>query len=82
MERTGIAGEGGDDGRKSVPEPHHDREGSKVVSGRIWASCAWIITFPIPNKCVMRPMKDAKQAWCERVTLFSLIWFCPTPYLL
>jgi chitin synthase len=70
---TGIAGEGGGN---SVPEPHHDREGSKVVAGRIWASFAWIITFPIPNKCVMRPTKDAKQAWREKVALFVIMVSC------
>jgi chitin synthase len=73
---TGIAGEGGDGGGNSVPEPNHDREGSKVVAGRIWASFAWIITFPIPNKCVMRPTKDAKQAWREKVALFVIMVSC------
>jgi len=60
----------------SVPEPHHEREGSKVVEGRLWASFAWIITFPIPNKCVMRPTKDAKQAWREKVALFLIMVSC------
>jgi len=73
---TGIIGEDGDGGGNSVPEPNHDREGSKVVAGRIWASFAWIITFPIPNKCVMRPTKDAKQAWREKVALFVIMVSC------
>ena len=60
----------------SVPEPHHEREGSKVVAGRMWASFAWIITFPIPNKCIMRPTKDAKQAWREKVALFVMMVSC------
>ncbi len=60
----------------SVPEPMHEREGGKVVAGRIWASFAWIITFPIPNRCVMRPTKDAKQAWREKVALFVIMVSC------
>ena len=60
----------------SVPEPQHEREGNKVVAGRVWASFAWIITFPIPNKCIMRPTKDAKQAWREKVALFVIMVSC------
>jgi len=60
----------------SVPTPHHEREGNKVMEGRLWASFAWIITFPIPNKCIMRPTKDAKQAWREKVALFIMMVSC------
>jgi hypothetical protein len=63
-------------GRESVPQPHREKEGSKVVEGRIWASFAWIITFMIPNKCIMRPTKDAKQAWREKVALFLIMVSC------
>ncbi len=59
----------------SVPEPSEQRE-SKATEGRLWASFAWIITFPIPNKCVMRPTKDAKQAWREKVALFLIMISC------
>jgi len=60
----------------SVPEPQHEKEGNKVVAGRLWASFAWIITFPVPNKCIMRPTKDAKQAWREKVALFVIMVSC------
>ncbi|KAL7536573.1 hypothetical protein ACHAXR_007251 [Thalassiosira sp. AJA248-18] len=60
----------------SVPEPQHEKEGSKVVEGRLWASFAWMLTFPIPNKCIMRPTKDAKQAWREKVALFVIMVSC------
>eukprot|EP00970_Alexandrium_tamarense_P017272 scaffold8975_cov173-Alexandrium_tamarense.AAC.1 len=59
----------------SVPEPNEQRK-SKAVEGRIWASFAWMITFPIPNKCIMRPTKDAKQAWREKVALFVIMVSC------
>jgi len=59
----------------SVPEPSERRE-SKATEGRLWASFAWIITFPIPNKCIMRPTKDAKQAWREKVALFLIMVSC------
>jgi chitin synthase len=59
----------------SVPEPSEQRE-SKATEGRLWASFAWIITFPIPNKCIMRPTKDAKQAWREKVALFLIMISC------
>ena len=51
-------------------------EGSKVVEGRMWASFAWIITFAVPNRCVMRPTNDAKQAWRETVALFLIMVSC------
>ena len=74
--RRSFGASGYEGGGNSVPEPHHEREGSKVVAGRIWASFAWIITFMIPNKCIMRPTKDAKQAWREKVALFIIMVSC------
>ena len=63
----------------SVPEPQlAQRDGGKVTEGRIWASFAWIITFFIPNKCIARPTKDAKQAWREKVALFVTMVSCST----
>ena len=63
----------------SVPEPQMaQRDGGKVTEGRIWASFAWIITFFIPNKCIARPTKDAKQAWREKVALFVTMVSCST----
>ncbi|KAL7513257.1 hypothetical protein ACHAXN_010967 [Cyclotella atomus] len=59
----------------NVPEPNQERQ-SKVVEGRMWASFAWFVTFPIPNKCIMRPTKDAKQAWREKVALFLIMVSC------
>eukprot|EP00984_Skeletonema_dohrnii_P020002 scaffold9677_cov121-Skeletonema_dohrnii-CCMP3373.AAC.13 len=59
----------------SVPEPSERRE-NKATEGRLWASFAWIITFPLPNKCIMRPTKDAKQAWREKVALFLIMISC------
>ena len=59
----------------NVPEPMQERK-SKVVEGRMWASFAWFLTFPIPNKCIMRPTKDAKQAWREKVALFLIMVSC------
>eukprot|EP00571_Detonula_confervacea_P011234 CAMPEP_0172298518 /NCGR_PEP_ID=MMETSP1058-20130122/1136_1 /TAXON_ID=83371 /ORGANISM="Detonula confervacea, Strain CCMP 353" /LENGTH=1053 /DNA_ID=CAMNT_0013007795 /DNA_START=41 /DNA_END=3202 /DNA_ORIENTATION=- len=60
----------------SVPEPEHQRSASKDMEGRLWASFAWIVTFMVPNKCIMRPTKDAKQAWREKVALFVLMVSC------
>ncbi|KAL9180636.1 hypothetical protein ACHAXT_011089 [Thalassiosira profunda] len=60
----------------SVPEPEQTRSSSKAVEGRLWASFAWIVTFLIPNKCIMRPTKDAKQAWREKVALFVIMVSC------
>eukprot|EP00584_Thalassiosira_punctigera_P006391 CAMPEP_0172531652 /NCGR_PEP_ID=MMETSP1067-20121228/4967_1 /TAXON_ID=265564 ORGANISM="Thalassiosira punctigera, Strain Tpunct2005C2" /NCGR_SAMPLE_ID=MMETSP1067 /ASSEMBLY_ACC=CAM_ASM_000444 /LENGTH=1075 /DNA_ID=CAMNT_0013316051 /DNA_START=36 /DNA_END=3264 /DNA_ORIENTATION=- len=60
----------------SVPEPEHSRSTTAAVEGRLWASFAWIITFMIPNKCIMRPTKDAKQAWREKVALFIIMVSC------
>jgi len=60
----------------SVPEPEHTNNPNKAVEGRLWASFAWIITFMIPNKCIMRPTKDAKQAWREKVALFVIMVSC------
>ena len=57
----------------SVPEPEVSRRSSAAVEGRLWASFAWIVTFLIPNKCIMRPTKDAKQAWREKVALFLIM---------
>jgi len=57
----------------SVPEPEIPRRSSAAVEGRLWASFAWIVTFLIPNKCIMRPTKDAKQAWREKVALFLIM---------
>ena len=57
----------------SVPEPEQVRSSTAAVEGRLWASFAWIVTFMIPNKCIMRPTKDAKQAWREKVALFVLM---------
>ncbi|KAL7461885.1 hypothetical protein ACHAXS_002293, partial [Conticribra weissflogii] len=59
----------------SVPESNEQRE-SKAVEGRLWSSFAGIITFPLPNKCIMRPTKDAKQAWREKVALFLIMVSC------
>ncbi|KAL3791133.1 hypothetical protein HJC23_000553 [Cyclotella cryptica] len=59
----------------SVPEPIGERK-SQAVEGRMWASFAWFVTFPIPNKCIMRPTKDAKQAWREKVALFLIMVSC------
>ncbi|KAL7521540.1 hypothetical protein ACHAWX_006221 [Stephanocyclus meneghinianus] len=59
----------------SVPEPTGERV-SQAVAGRMWASFAWFVTFPIPNKCIMRPTKDAKQAWREKVALFLIMVSC------
>mmetsp|Transcript_20206 Transcript_20206/g.38806 ORF Transcript_20206/g.38806 Transcript_20206/m.38806 type:complete len:1076 (+) Transcript_20206:134-3361(+) len=60
----------------SVPEPEFQRNSNAAVEGRLWSSFAWIITFPIPNKCIMRPTKDAKQAWREKVALFLIMASC------
>eukprot|EP00580_Thalassiosira_gravida_P015401 CAMPEP_0201665904 /NCGR_PEP_ID=MMETSP0494-20130426/6900_1 /ASSEMBLY_ACC=CAM_ASM_000839 /TAXON_ID=420259 /ORGANISM="Thalassiosira gravida, Strain GMp14c1" /LENGTH=1070 /DNA_ID=CAMNT_0048144943 /DNA_START=115 /DNA_END=3327 /DNA_ORIENTATION=+ len=60
----------------SVPEPEHARSTSAATEGRLWASFAWILTFMIPNKCIMRPTKDAKQAWREKVALFLIMVSC------
>lgn len=60
----------------SVPEPEHSRSTSAAVEGRLWASFAWIVTFMVPNKCIMRPTKDAKQAWREKVALFLMMVSC------
>ena len=60
----------------SVPEPEQVRSSTAAVEGRLWASFAWIVTFMIPNKCIMRPTKDAKQAWREKVALFVLMVSC------
>ena len=60
----------------SVPEPEQTKSKSAAVEGRIWASFAWMVTFPIPNKCIMRPTKDAKQAWREKVALFLIMVSC------
>eukprot|EP00956_Cyclotella_meneghiniana_P008092 scaffold10780_cov78-Cyclotella_meneghiniana.AAC.1 len=59
----------------NVPEPTQDRR-STEAEGRIWASFAWFVTFPIPNACIMRPTKDAKQAWREKVALFLIMVSC------
>ncbi|KAL7542367.1 hypothetical protein ACHAXR_011719 [Thalassiosira sp. AJA248-18] len=60
----------------SVPEPEQTRSSTAAVEGRLWASFAWIVTFMIPNKCIMRPTKDAKQAWREKVALFVIMVSC------
>lgn len=60
----------------SVPEPEHIKTGNKAMEGRLWASFAWMITFMVPNKCIMRPTKDAKQAWREKVALFVIMVSC------
>jgi len=60
----------------SVPEPEMTRSSTAAVEGRLWASFAWILTFMIPNKCIMRPTKDAKQAWREKVALFIIMVSC------
>ena len=60
----------------SVPEPEMKKNASAGTEGRLWASFAWIITFFIPNKCIMRPTKDAKQAWREKVALFVMMCSC------
>ena len=60
----------------SVPEPEQTRSSSAATEGRLWASFAWLITFPIPNKCIMKPTKDAKQAWREKVALFLIMVSC------
>ncbi|KAL7553796.1 hypothetical protein ACHAWF_017148 [Thalassiosira exigua] len=60
----------------SVPEPEQVRNANAAVEGRLWASFAWIVTFMIPNKCIARPTKDAKQAWREKVALFVLMVSC------
>jgi chitin synthase len=60
----------------SVPEPEHTRNPNTAVEGRLWASFAWFVTFMIPNKCIMRPTKDAKQAWREKVALFVIMVSC------
>ncbi|KAL7552851.1 hypothetical protein ACHAWF_016096 [Thalassiosira exigua] len=56
-----------------VPDSRNLQEGSTGVPGRLWASFAWIITFLIPNKCIMRPTLDSKQAWREKVALFVIM---------
>ena len=60
----------------SIPEPEMQRRPTAAVEGRMWASFAWIVTFMIPNKCIMRPTKDAKQAWREKVALFVIMVSC------
>ena len=60
----------------SVPEPEQIRSASAATEGRLWSSFAWMLTFPIPNKCIMRPTKDAKQAWREKVALFLIMISC------
>jgi len=60
----------------SVPEPEITRREGAATEGRIWASFAWMITFFIPNKCIMRNTKDAKQAWREKVALFVIMVSC------
>jgi len=60
----------------SVPEPEQTRSSTAAVEGRLWASFAWIVTFMVPNKCIMRPTKDAKQAWREKVALFIMMVSC------
>jgi chitin synthase len=60
----------------SVPEPEQTRSASAATEGRLWSSFAWMVTFPIPNKCIMRPTKDAKQAWREKVALFLIMISC------
>ena len=60
----------------SVPEPEQTRNANAATEGRLWASFAWIVTFMIPNKCIMRPTKDAKQAWREKVALFVIMVSC------
>ncbi|KAL3767888.1 hypothetical protein ACHAW5_010131 [Stephanodiscus triporus] len=60
----------------SIPEPEIQRSTTAAAEGRMWASFAWIVTFMIPNKCIMRPTKDAKQAWREKVALFIIMISC------
>eukprot|EP00984_Skeletonema_dohrnii_P018612 scaffold8722_cov105-Skeletonema_dohrnii-CCMP3373.AAC.2 len=60
----------------SMPEPEPTRSAGSATEGRMWSSFAWLLTFPIPNKCIMRPTKDAKQAWREKVALFLIMVFC------
>ena len=60
----------------SVPEPEMTKRAAAETEGRVWASFAWMITFFIPNKCIMRPTKDAKQAWREKVALFVIMVSC------
>jgi chitin synthase len=60
----------------SIPEPEMQRSSTAAAEGRMWASFAWIVTFMIPNKCIMRPTKDAKQAWREKVALFVIMVSC------
>lgn len=60
----------------SIPEPEMVKRTAAATEGRLWASFAWIVTFMIPNKCIMRPTKDAKQAWREKVALFVIMVSC------
>jgi len=60
----------------SVPEPERKKNSSAAMEGRLWASFAWALTFMFPNKCIMRPTLDAKQAWREKVALFVIMCSC------
>lgn len=57
----------------TVAQTHNERDGSKAIDERLWASFAWILTFPIVNRCIPRPTKAAKQAWREKVALFFVM---------
>lgn len=55
----------------SLPEPKRDDPGS----GKYWHCLSWFLTFYIPDFMICRPDHQSKQAWREKLSIFTIfLW--------